>query len=53
MRVAMMAFDGGNEFSTWLNLFGWCEAKDRRNELIDKFKNHYPRAMMLKEGFDV
>jgi len=50
MRVALMAFAGGNDASTWLNLFGWCEAKDRREELWKTFKHHYPRAMMMKEG---
>lgn len=50
MRVALMAFEGGNDASTWLNLFGWCEAIDRRTELWKKFKHHYPRAMMMKEG---
>lgn len=51
MKVTLMAFDGGNDASTWLNLFGWCEAKDEREALWKRFKSDYPRAMMLKEGF--
>lgn len=53
MRVAMMAFDGGNDASTWLNLFGWCEAKDERSRVWGEFKSEFPRATMLKEGHEV
>ena len=52
MLWAMEDFERGSEESSWLHLFGWCEDKDRRNELFSKFKNDYGRAVMLKEGYE-
>lgn len=48
---AMEDFERGREESSWVYLFDWCEAKDDREELWKQFKHHYPRAMMLKEGY--
>ena len=51
MIWAMEEFERGSMDESWAYLFEWCENKDRRAELWSKFKHHYPRAMMLKEGF--
>ena len=48
---AMEDFERGREDASWVYLFDWCEAKDDREELWGRFKHHYPRAMMLKEGY--
>lgn len=52
LMCAMEDFERGYEESSWALLFMWCEAKDRRNELFSKFKSDYPRAVMLKEGYE-
>lgn len=49
---AMEDFERGREDVSWAWLIDWCEAKDEREELWSRFKHNYPRAMMLKEGFD-
>lgn len=51
MLSAMEAFEDGEMEWMWEALFDWCEAKDLRTELWKQFIHHYPRAMMLKEGF--
>ena len=50
---AMEDFERGRIDASWAYLFEWCENKDRREELWGRFKHHYPRAMMLKEGYAV
>ena len=52
MYWAMEYFERGRDDVSWAYLFEWCENKDRRNELFAKFNNNYPRAVMLKEGYD-
>ncbi len=52
MLRAMVYFEEGYYHGSWLQLFGWCEDKDRRDELFIKFKNNYGRAVMLKEGYE-
>lgn len=51
MMAAMDFFEMGETQESWFHLFKWCEAKDSREKVWDKFKHHYPIAMMLKEGF--
>lgn len=51
MLAAMEAFEDEEMVWMWEALFDWCEAKDLRTELWKQFIRHYPRAMMLKEGF--
>lgn len=51
MLWAMEDFERGRIDTSWAYLFEWCENKDRRQELWQRFKHKYPRAMMLKEGF--
>ena len=51
MLCAREAFEDGEMVWMWRALFDWCEAKDLREELWRKFKDDYPRAMMLKEGY--
>lgn len=51
MMWAMDEFERGREHYSWCELLDWCEAKDERDELWKRFKDDYPRAMMLKEGF--
>ena len=53
MICAVEHFELGREQDSFAYLFDWCEDKDRREELWKKFKHHYPRAMMLKEGYEV
>lgn len=53
MYWAMHHFEQGREDYSWLWLFYWCEDKDHREELFNKLKNEYPRAVMLKEGYEV
>lgn len=53
MMWAMEDYERGREDASWAYLFDWCENKDRRNELFDKFKSGYARAVMLKEGHEV
>ena len=50
MLRAMGYFEEGDYHGSWLQLFGWCEDKDRRDELWERFKHQCPRAVMLKEG---
>ena len=52
MIWAMHHFEQGCEDACWPWLFDWCEAKDEREELWKRFKSDYPKAMMLKEGYD-
>ena len=47
---AMEDFERGREHYSWDNLLDWCEAKDARKDLWNKFKQKYPLALMLKEG---
>lgn len=49
---AMEDFERGRMDTSWAYLFEWCENKDRRDELFFKFKNNYPQAVMLKEGYE-
>ena len=51
MYWAMHHFEQGREDASWEWLFNWCEDKDTREALWGRFKHHYPRAMMLKEGY--
>jgi hypothetical protein len=53
MYWAMSHFEQGRKGVSWEWLFYWCEDKDRRDELFNKLKNDYPRAMMMKEGYEV
>jgi hypothetical protein len=53
MYWAMEYFERGREDSSWVYLFEWCENKDRRAALWKRFKHHYPKAMMLKEGHEI
>ena len=50
MDMAMESFELGQEQESFLHLFNWCETKDARRDLWDKFKQKYPLALMLKEG---
>lgn len=40
----------GHDQRSWQCLFNWCEAKDARAEIWKRLQNHYPEALMLKEG---
>lgn len=51
MKWSMGRFEQGREDASWWWLFHWCEDKDTREALWGRFKHHYPRAMMLKEGY--
>ena len=53
MYWAMEYFERGRDGASWAYLFEWCVAKDEREELWKRFKHDYPRAMMLKEGYEV
>ena len=50
MLWAMEEFERNREHVSWAYLFEWCEAKDEREEMWKRFKHHYPRAVMPKEG---
>jgi len=53
MFWAMRHFGDGDIETSWLHLFGWCEDKDRRDEVWKRFNHNYAVAMMLKEGYAV
>jgi hypothetical protein len=50
MANARFRFNLGNDREVWDNLFHWCLARDRSEELLDKFKHQYPQAIALKQG---
>ena len=43
-------FQAGDEVASWRFLFTWAYAKDERSKLWKTFQQHYPDAIMLKEG---
>ena len=43
-------FQMGDEFTSWRWLFMWVEAKDERSKMWQTFQQHYPDAIVLKEG---
>ena len=51
MYWAMHHFEQGRMDSSWEWLFNWCEDKDHKKEMWERFKHQYPKAMMLKEGY--
>lgn len=53
MYWAMHHFEQGRKVYAWEWLFYWCEDKDRRDELFNKLKNNYARAVMLKDGYEI
>jgi len=44
-------YDGHAERTSWEYLFRWAEAKDERAQMWKSFKDDYPDAIMLKEGY--
>ena len=50
MANARFRFNLGNDREVWDNLFQWCLARDRSEEILDKFKHYYPQAVALKQG---
>ena len=43
-------YEVGDERTSWLQLFFWCEAKDIRSKHWKTFQRYYPDAIVLKEG---
>lgn len=50
MLWAIEEFEKGRDDVSLAYLFEWCEAKDARAEIWKRLQNHYPEALMLKEG---
>lgn len=50
MLWSMEDFERGREQQSWYWLFNWCESKDARTEVWKQLQDHYPEALMLKEG---
>jgi len=53
MLWAVEDFARGRQQHSWNWLIDWCVAKDEREELWERFKHDYPRAIMFKEGRNV
>ena len=50
MLWSMEDFERGRKQHSWYWLFDWCETKDARAEIWKRLQDHYPEALMLKEG---
>lgn len=50
MLWSMEDFERSRKQQSWYWLFNWCESKDDRSEIWKRLQNHYPEALMLKEG---